>query len=171
MFPILALLLQSATPAPAVAPWTATARPSTDPTITSTVAGVSSADNNARLVLRCDVSPKGKFVSLQFFSRTVLGGPPNRPVSLTMDGGTPLIDNWEFVDKAAYTRSDAGVTTLAQAIAAAKSIALHTTTTAGEPVDATFAGPGSDAPVKALLAKCDYQLGVVPVRAPEKKDK
>ena len=170
MISILALLLQSA-PAAAPAPWTVTPRPNADPTITSTVAGVSAADNNARLVLRCDVSPKGKFVSIQFFSRTALGGPPNRPVSLTMDGGTPLIDNWEFVDKAAYTRSDAGVTTLAQALAAAKTIALHTTTTDGEPIDASFAGPGSDAPIKALLAKCDYQLGVVPVRAPEKKDK
>lgn len=170
MFPILALLLQAA-PAAAPAPWTVMPRPNADSAITSTVLGVSTADNNARLVFRCDVSPKGKFVSIQMFTRASLGGPPNRPVSVTLDGGTPFIDNWEFTGNATYTRSDAGVTTLAQAIAAAKMIAVHTTTATGEPVDVSFAGPPSDAPVKALLGKCDYQLGVVPVRAPEKKDK
>ncbi len=164
---LLAVLLQAAPAAPA-APWTVTPRPNPDPTMTSTIAGASSDDRNARLVLRCDVG-KVKVVSVQLFTRAGLGGPPNRPVALTIDGATPLIDNWEFGDKGAVVTTDSAVTTLAQAIANAKQIKLHTTTAAGEAVDATFAGPGSDAPIKELLGKCDYQLGVVPVREPAKK--
>lgn len=170
MISLLALFLQAATPTP-VAPWTVVSRPNPDPTIASTVLGASAVDNNARLVMRCDVSPKGKFVSIQLFTRTALGGPPNRPVSLTMDGATPFVGNWEFAEKGAYVSSDDAVTTLAQAIANAKQIQIHTTTVAGDAVDVTFAGPGSDAPVKALLAGCDYKLGVVPVRPKDKKAK
>jgi hypothetical protein len=156
--------------APAPAPWTVSTRPNADPAITSTVTGVSSADNGAKLVVRCD-SGKVKVVSIQLFTRTPLGGPPNRPVSLTIDGATPLIDNWEFVEKGAYSRADAAVTTMTTAIAAGKVLKLHTTTSAGEPIDATFAGPPSDASIKSVLAGCDYTLGTVPVRPKDKKDK
>ena len=55
-------------------------------------------------------------------------------------------------------------------LASAKTIKVHTTTTTGEPVDATFAGPASAQPITAVLAACGYTLGKPPVRAPEPKD-
>ena len=70
-------------------------------------------------MLRCD-SGKEKIVSVQLFTKTALGGPPDRPVTLTIDGGTPMGANWEFVDKGAYMREDMAVTTLTAAIATAK---------------------------------------------------
>ena len=169
MISIIALLLQAA-PAPATpAPWTVANRPNADPTITSTVTSASTADGNAKLLVRCDAG-KANVVSVQFFSRTPLGGPPARPVSMTFDAGTPLIDNWEFVQQGAFQRDDVGVTTLTAALASAKTIKLHTTTAAGEPIDATFAGPASAQPITAVLAACGYTLGQPPVRAPEPKD-
>ena len=166
MISLLALLLQSAAPAPApVAPWTVINRTSADGTMHTTLASTPSSDGNARLVMKCDAGTE-KVVSLQFFSRTALGGPPDRPVTLTIDGGTPLGANWEFVEKGAFIREDVGVTTLTTAIASGKTINVHTTTATGEPIDATFAGPPSAAPVNAVLGACGYTLGAVPVRAP-----
>jgi hypothetical protein len=174
MISILALLLQ-ATAAPAsapapVAPWTVTVRPKTDPTITSTVVGTPSNDGSARLVLRCD-SGKEQVVSVQMFTKAALGGPPDRPVTLTIDGGTPMGSNWEFVDKGTYVREDMAVTTLTTAIASGKVIKVHTTTATGEPIDATFAGPPSAVPVTTLLAACGYTLGTPPVRVDPKAKK
>jgi hypothetical protein len=173
MISILALLLQAtAAPAPApapapaaapVAPWTVTLRPKTDPAMTSTVVGTPSGDGNARLVVRCD-SGAQQVVSVQFFTKTALGGPPDRPVTLTIDGGTPMGANWEFVEKGAYIREDIAVTTLTTAIAAGKSIKLATTTAAGAAVNASFAGPPSAEPVTKVLAACGYTLGTPPVR-------
>ena len=119
MISIVALLLQAAPAPAAVAPWTVTPRPSSDPTITTTVTSAPSADGNAKLVVRCDAG-KAKVVSVQLFSRTPLGGPPARPVSLTFDANTPMIDNWEFVPQGAFQRDDVAVTTLTTALAAAK---------------------------------------------------
>jgi len=173
MISILTLLLQAtAAPAPApapVAPWAVTVRPKTDPTITSTVAGTPSSDGNARLLVRCD-SGAQQVVSVQLFTRASLGGPPDRPVTLTVDGGTPMGANWEFVDKGAYVREDMAVTTLTTAIAAGKSIKLATTTATGEAVDATFAGPPSADPVTKVLAACGYTLGTPPVRVQPKDE-
>lgn len=174
MISILALLLQTtaapaaapAAPAPAaapVAPWTVTVRPKTDPAITSTLAATPSTDGTSRLVVRCD-SGAQQVVSVQFFTKTALGGPPDRPVTLTIDAGTPMGTNWEFVEKGAYVREDMAVTTITTAIAAGKMIKLHTTTTTNEAVDASFAGPPSAEPVKAVLAACGYTLGTPPVR-------
>lgn len=166
MISILALFLQAtAAPAPAapVAPWTVTVRPKTDPAITSTVVSTPSSDGGARLVMRCD-SGAEKVVSVQLFTKTALGGPPDRPVTLTIDAATPMGANWEFIEKGAYIREDIAVTTITTAVAAAKTIKLHTTTAAGEPIDASFAGPPSAAPVKAVLAACGYTLGTPPVR-------
>ena len=170
MISLLSILLQTAAPAPAPAPWTVSTRPNADPTVTSTVTSTPSLDNSAKLVVRCDAG-KVKVVSIQLFTRTPLGGPPNRPVSVTIDGAMPLIDNWEFVEKGAFSRADGAVTTMTTAIASGKAIKLHTTTSTGEPIDATFAGPPSDASIKSVLAGCDYTLGTVPVRPKDKKDK
>lgn len=169
MISIVALLLQAAPAPAAVAPWTVTTRPNADPTITSTLTSASSADGNAKLVVRCDAG-KAKVVSVQLFSRTPLGGPPARPVSLTFDANTPMIDNWEFVQQGAFQRDDMAVTTLTTALATAKAIKVHTTTTTGEPIDATFTGPASAQPITSVLAACGYTLGQPPVRAPEPKD-
>lgn len=169
MISLVALLLQAAPAPAAVAPWTVTTRPKTDPAITSTVTGASSADGNAKLIVRCDAG-KANVVSVQLFSRTPLGGPPARPVSLTFDANTPMIDNWEFVQQGAFQRDDVAVTTLTTALAAAKTVKVHTTTTTGEPIDATFAGPANAQPITAVLAACGYTLGQPPVRAPEPKD-
>jgi len=168
MISIVALLLQAAPAPAAVAPWTVTTRPNADPTITSTLTSGSSADGNAKLVVRCDAG-KANVVSVQLFSRTPLGGPPARPVSLTFDANTPMIDNWEFVQQGAFQRDDVAVTTLTTALAAAKTIKMHTTTTTGEPIDASFTGPTSAQPITAVLAACGYTLGQPPVRAPEPK--
>jgi hypothetical protein len=173
MISILALLLQAtAAPAPAaapVAPWTVTLRPKTDPTMTSTVVGTPSDDGSARLVVRCD-SGAQQVVSVQFFTKTALGGPPDRPVTRTIDGGTPMGANWEFVEKGAYIREDVAVTTITTALAMGKSIKLATTTATGEAVNASFAGPPSADPVTKVLAGCGYTLGTPPVRI-DPKDK
>jgi hypothetical protein len=170
MISIVALLLQAAPAPAAVAPWTVSTRPKTDPAITSTLTSASSADGNAKLVVRCDAG-KAKVVSVQLFSRTPLGGPPARPVSLTFDANTPMIDNWEFLPQGAFQRDDMAVTTLTTALASAKTIKVHTTTTTGAPIDASFAGPASAQPITAVLTACGYTLGQPPVRAPEPKDK
>ena len=78
MISILTLLLQAAPAPAAVAPWTVTTRPKTDPAITSTVTGASSADGGAKLVVRCDAG-KAKVVSVQLFSRTSLENIPEYP--------------------------------------------------------------------------------------------
>lgn len=178
MISILSILLQAtAGPAPApatapaappVAPWTVTLRPKTDPAMTSTVVGTPSDDKTSRLVVRCDAGAQ-QVVSVQFFTKTALGGPPDRPVTLTIDGGTPMGANWEFVDKGAYIREDMAVTTITTALATGKVIKLSTTTTAGEQVNASFAGPPSAEPVKKVLAACGYVLGSPPVRIEPKK--
>lgn len=171
MLPILALLLQTAPPpAPAPAPWVVATRPTSDPTITATVTSITSAAGD-RLTVRCDAGT-AKVVSVQFRSHTALGGPPDRVVDLSVDGTTPISEIWEFAappQSVTYSREDQAVTAITNAIAKGKSIKLHTITFAGEPVDATFAGPPSDAPIKAVLAACGYTLGTVPVRAPVKK--
>jgi hypothetical protein len=171
MISILAILLQTTAapvpaPAPAaapVAPWTVTVRPKTDPAITSTVVGTPSTDGSARLVVRCD-SGAQQVVSVQLFTKAALGGPPDRPVTLMFDYATPMGANWEFVEKGAYIRDDMAVTTITTALATAKKIKIHTTTTTGGAIDASFVGPSSAEPVKAVLAACGYTLGTPPVR-------
>ena len=173
MISILALFLQTAaTPAPApapvaapppVAPWTVTVRPKTDPAITSTVVGAPSDDGSSRLVVRCD-SGAQQVVSVQLFTKAALGGPPDRPVTLMFDYATPMGANWEFVEKGAYIRDDMAVTTITTAMATAKKIKIHTTTTTGSTIDASFAGPPSAEPVTKVLAACGYTLGTPPVR-------
>ncbi|QDZ06301.1 hypothetical protein FPZ24_01450 [Sphingomonas panacisoli] len=176
MISILSLLLQTAAapapapaPAPAaapVAPWTVVVRPKTDPAMTTTVVSAPASDGSGRLVVKCD-SGAQQVVSVQFLSKTALGGPPDRPVTLTIDGGTPMGANWEFVEKGAFIRDDMAVTTITAALATSKAIKLATTTAAGVAVNATFAGPPSAAPITKVLAACGYTLGTPPVRAPQ----
>ena len=178
MISILSLFLQAtapaAAPAPApaaapVAPWTVTVRSKTDPVMTTTAVNAPSDDGSGRLVVKCDAGAE-QVVSVQFLTKTALGGPPDRPVTLTIDGGTPMGANWEFVEKGAYIREDMAVTTITTALAAAKSIKLATTTATGEAVNASFSGPPSAEPITKVLAACGYTLGTPPVRV-DPKDK
>lgn len=168
MISMIAMLLQAAAPAPApapVAPWTAVTRGDAASGNLSSSVYVFSRTPGSRLAVRCDARAD-KVVSLQFKAPGDLGAGPVRPVSLILDGGTPLISNWEFISGIALEREDAAVTTITTALAHAREIKIHTTNLAGEPVDAVFDGPASDAGLKQVLATCGYTLGVVPVRAP-----
>lgn len=168
MISILALLLQAAatTPAPApVAPWTAIARGDAAAGTASTSLYSFSRTPGSRLAVRCDARAD-KVVSIQFKGPGDLGAGPVRPVRLILDGGTPLISNWEFISGIALEREDAAVTTITTALAHAKDIKIHTTNLAGESIDAEFDGPASDAGLTQVLAACGYTLGTVPVRTP-----
>lgn len=161
MIPLL-LLLQAAPAAPA--PWAVTSKTDAASGVQSTMAGQLSADGNAKLVLRCDVSTV-KVVSVQLFTKIELGGVP-RPVIVTADAAAPLSASWDFRPKAAVVSADDLVTPLAAAIAGAQTIKVRTTTVAGEAVDLTFTGPGSNPALSQVLSACDYKLGELPVRAP-----
>jgi len=168
MISMIAMLLQAAAPAPApapVAPWTAVTRGDAASGNLSSSVYVFSRTPGSRLAVRCDARAD-KVVSLQFKAPGDLGAGPVRPVSLILDGGTPLISNWEFISGIALEREDAAVTTITTALAHAREIKIHTTNLAGEPVDAVFDGPASDAGLNQVLATCGYTLGVVPVRTP-----
>ncbi len=171
MISIFAMLLQAAAPAPttaptpAPAPWTAIVRGDAAAGNLSTSTYVMARDAGGRLAVRCDARAD-KVVSIQFRAPGDLGAGPVRPVRLIIDGGTPLIANWEFISGIALEREDAAVTTITSAFAQAKQIKLHTTNLAGEPVDAVFDGPPSAAGLTQVLAACGYTLGQIPVRAP-----
>ncbi|HSI17797.1 MAG TPA: hypothetical protein VK980_08515 [Sphingomonas sp.] len=170
MISILAMLLQAAAPAPAatpapVVPWTPVTRGDAASGTLSSSVYVFSRTPGSRLAVRCDARAD-KVVSLQFRAASDLGAGPVRPVRLILDGGTPLISNWEFISGIALEREDAAVTTITAALAHAKDIKIHTTNLAGEPIDAEFDGPASAAGLTQVLAACGYTLGTVPVRTP-----
>lgn len=173
MIPILMMLLQAAAPVaapppgpPPPPPWTPQVRVSAATGLKSTSVTAPAREHDGRLVLRCD-SGAQRVVSVQFIAAAPIGGGADRPVSLIADTGMPLIANWEFPGSTGtFIREDAAVTTLAATIAGARVIRIHTTNLAGAPIDASFAGPPSDAPVRAVLAACGYMLGQVPARQP-----
>jgi len=167
MISILVLLLQAAAPAPAPAPapWTPVTRGDAASGNASTSMYAYSRTPGGRLAVRCDARAD-KVVSLQFRGPGDLGAGPVRPVSLIIDGGTPLIANWEFISGIALEREDAAVTTITNALAHAREIKLHTTNLAGEPIDAVFDGPPSAAGITQVLSACGYTLGEIPTRAP-----
>jgi hypothetical protein len=170
MIPIFVLLLQAAAPAPAPAPatpapWTVVTRGDAASATLSSSVYVYSRTPGSRLAVRCDARA-AKVVSLQFKGPGDLGAGPVRPVSLIIDGGTPLIANWEFISGIALEREDAAVTTITTALAHAREIKVHTTNLAGEPIDAVFDGPASTAGLNQVLGTCGYTLGVEPVRTP-----
>ena len=182
MISLFALLLQAAAPAPAptpapapapaatptptpVAPWTPVMRGDAASGTLSSSLYVFSRTPGSRLAVRCDARVD-RVVSLQFRAAGDLGAGPVRPVSLIIDGGTPLIANWEFISGIALEREDAAVTTITAALAHAHEIKLHTTNLAGESIDAVFDGPPSDAGLTQVLAVCGYTLGTQPVRTP-----
>lgn len=159
---LLALLLLATAPAPA--PWTPVLRSDVQGNRSAT-ASATSTDGSARLVVRCDVR-RDKVVSVQFIPRATFAAMTDRPVSLSFDGGSPLGWNWEYPGGGAFVRIDTIVTNLVSGIAHARQIRVRAIGPTNEAIEATFAGPASDAPIRQVLAACDYQLGIVPNRAP-----
>jgi len=157
---LLALLLQAAATTPA--PWLVTTKVGTASTATST--SVWSEDGKARLVVRCDAA-KEKIVSIQFIPRGGFPAALPRPVSMNIDDNGWLGANWQFPGSGAFTSQDAIVTTLAAQLARGKVIKVRVINPDNTPVDATFAGPATEAPVRGVLSACGYELGVVPARS------
>lgn len=159
----LLLALQAATGA-----WVPSTRPGAA-NGSAVAAGIASREGNGRLSVRCDNAAE-QVVSVQFIPRTPVGiALDGRPVTVTIDAQPPITDVWEVPDTGAgmFVRDGTTVTALTSAISKAKLIRIHTTDIAGAPVDASFAGPPSDAPIRQVLAACGYALGVVPpLRAP-----
>jgi hypothetical protein len=83
-------------------------------------------------------------------------------VTLTADNGPALGTNWEFPGGGAYTAQDAVVTTLSVAIAHAHTIKIRAIDPANVPIDAVFAGPGSEAPIRRTIEACGYVFGQIP---------
>lgn len=161
---MLALLLQTATmpaEAPAV-PWTVT-RAKTG-TAVSTASSVRSADGKARLVVRCDTA-SDPIVSLQFIPKDGFAAATPRPVSVNVDDGGWLGTNWQFPGKGAFVSDDTIVTYLAAMLAHGKAVRLRVIGPDDVPVEATFAGPPGDAPIRTVLTACGYELGKVPARS------
>ncbi|MET3825294.1 hypothetical protein ABIC16_000987 [Sphingomonas sp. PvP055] len=157
---LLALLLQVAATPPV--PWLVTTKVGAASTATST--SVWSDDGKARLVVRCDAA-KEKIVSIQFIPRGGFPAAQPRPVSMNIDDNGWLGANWQFPGSGAFTSQDAIVTTLAAQIAHGKAIKVRVINPDNTPVDVTFTGPPTDAPVTRVLSACGYQLGVVPPRS------
>ncbi|WEJ98083.1 MAG: hypothetical protein P0Y59_14100 [Candidatus Sphingomonas phytovorans] len=169
MILFLTMALQAAAPAAAApapaAPWTP--RLQSDPATGAKSGKVwaASREGNGQLVVRCDRRTEN-IVSIQFIPSLPFAAATPRPVSIQVDGGSPLGTNWEFPGKGTYVADDQVVTTLASAIAHAKEIKLRVIDPMNNAVDATFAGPPSDTPIKQVLETCGYVLGQVPTRTP-----
>jgi len=151
-----------APPAPPPPPWTP--RMKVDP-VTNKPSGsvsVTSADGNSRLVVRCD-RRGDNVVSIQFIPTPPFAAATPRPVSITVDGGTALGANWDFPGRGAVVSDEAIVTNLTVAIAHGRNIKVRVIDPAEKPLDATFAGPPSDAPIRQVVESCGYTFGVVPV--------
>jgi hypothetical protein len=169
MILFLTMALQAAAPAAAVpapvAPWTP--RMKVDPATgaQSGSVSVSSIEGKGRLVVRCD-RRADNVVSIQFIPSLPFAAATPRPVSIQVDGAAPLGANWDFPGSGTYIADDQIVTTLTSAIAHAKLIKLRVIDPMNNPIDASFAGPPSEAPVKQVLEACGYVLGQAPIRAP-----
>lgn len=155
------MLVQAAAPA-ASGPWTMVERIDPANGHKSVTASATAIDGSARLVLRCDAAVP--IVSMQFLPKVSLGASEEREVAVSFDGGAPYPYKWEFPANATFVREAGIVTTLAMLSARAQRIGISTASATGEPVSASFPGPG-EARVKAVLAACGYQLGVVPTLA------
>ena len=161
---ILALLLQAAAPAPVAPPlpWAVVQR--VDGPSTATTTSAWSADNKARLVVRCDATTE-KIVSIQFIPKPGFPAALPRPVSIKADDDGWLGTNWQFPGTGAFISQDVIVTNLAVVIAHGKTIHVRAIDPNDAVVEADFVGAG-EAPIRKVLAACGYQFGVAPPRLP-----
>ncbi|GAA0314470.1 hypothetical protein GCM10009087_26100 [Sphingomonas oligophenolica] len=153
----------AAPPAPPPPPWTPRMRLDPVTNKTSGSVSVTSADGNSRLVVRCDRRDEN-VVSIQFIPTPPFAAATPRPVSIAIDGGAALGANWDFPGRGAVVSDETIVTNLTLAIAHGKVIKVHAIDPAEKTMDATFAGPPSDAPIRQVVEACGYTFGVVPVR-------
>jgi hypothetical protein len=173
MILFLTMALQAAVPptastaAPA-APWTPRMKTDAATGLQSGSVSVSSIENRGRLVVRCD-RRSDNVVSIQFIPAMPFAAATPRPVSIQVDGAPPFGANWDFPGSGTYVADDQIVTTLTTAIAHAKQIKVHVIDPMNNVVDATFAGPPSEAPIKQVVEACGYTFGQLPVRAPAPK--
>ncbi|MDO7843366.1 hypothetical protein [Sphingomonas immobilis] len=177
---VLLMLLQAATATAAPAPAAPPATPDWAPVVKidpatklgSVSTSVHAADGKSRLVVRCDLpKPDIKAASVQFIPKPPFAKASPRPVTITPDDGQALGTNWEFPGGGAYIANDAVVTTLTVAIAHAKAIKVRAIGTDNVPIDATFAGPGSETVIRQVLDACGYVFGQMPVAPPPPPEK
>lgn len=162
---LVAVLLQAAAapaPAPTPAPWTVTRTTARGKPATTT--SVWSADGKARLVVRCDTATE-QIVSLQFIPKGGFAPATPRPVSINIDDGGWLGTNWQFPGTGAFVSDDVIVTNLAAMLAHARQVRVRAIDPAEGVVEEVFAGPPGDAPVRAVLGACGYELGKLPARS------
>jgi hypothetical protein len=168
----LTLALQAAAaapvPAPPPPPWTPRLKADPATGLQSGSVYANAQEGNGRLVVRCDRTGDN-VVSVQFFPGLPFTAATPRPVSIKVDDAAPLGANWEFPGKGAYVADDAIVTTLTNAIAHAKRIQVHVIDPLNNVVDASFAGPATETPIKQVVEACGYVLGQIPTRAPTPK--
>jgi hypothetical protein len=172
---LLVMLLQAATaaPAPVATPdWTPVVKIDPATKLGSVSTSVHSTDGKARLVVRCDLpNAETKAASVQFIPRPPFAKASPRPVSITADSGAALGTNWEFPGGGAYIANDAVVTTLTVAIAHARTVKVRAIGTDNVPIDATFAGPGSETAIRRVLDACGYVFGQMPAPPPPPPEK
>lgn len=162
---LLPLLLQGATaavPAHAPAPWTVVHLTANGAPATST--SVWAQDGKARLVVRCDTAGT-PIVSLQFIPKPGFPAATPRPVAINADDNGWLGTNWQFPGNGAFVSDEVIVTNLAMIVAHAKAIRVRVIAPDNATVEAVFAGPASDAPIRAVLKACGYDLGTAPSRS------
>lgn len=161
---MLALMLQAAAPPPTTvpAPWAITQTTAKGAPATST--SVWAQDGKARLVVRCD-SAGTPIVSLQFIPKAGFPAATPRPVAINADDGGWLGTNWQFPGNGAFVSDDVIVTNLAMTVAHARSIKIRVIDPDNATLEAVFAGPATDAPIRAVLKACSYELGAVPPRS------
>ena len=170
MIPV--LLLQAAVaaaPAPAAAPvpsaWTVAHSMANGAPATST--SVWSRDGKARLVVRCDTA-NAPIVSIQFIPKQGFPAATPRPVSINADDNGWLGANWQFPGNGAFVSDDVIVTNLVMVVGHAKAIRMRAIGPDDVRVEAQFAGPPDDAPIRAVLNACTYEMGKVPPRSAPK---
>lgn len=170
MLPLILLLQAASAPTPpAPAPWTAVERPVAGSDVKAMVAFATARDASARMTVRCD-RVKEPVVSIQIRTRVPMEAAPDRTVAVKFDTAEPIMATWQFPGVAMLTSDPAIVTAVTSGLVNAHTVSVAT----GEGptlMTAEFEGPASGDGIKAVLAACGYQLGVVPTPAPEKKDK
>lgn len=168
MFPLFLMLQAAAAPAsPPPAPWTAITRTNPANGTTATSAYAMSRDGSTRLTVRCD-TVKEPVVSIQMRTRTPMAAGPDQVVTFTADGSDPIPAAWQFPGVAMLNTNPSAVTGMTAALVKAHKVVV---TTGEGPLASSveFDGPASADGIKAVLAACGYELGVVPPPPAAKK--
>ncbi|MES2441959.1 MAG: hypothetical protein V4574_03950 [Pseudomonadota bacterium] len=133
----------------------------------SATAQIRAADGTGRLIVRCDTIAI-PIVSVQYIPRPPLPASDRKSIVVTIDEASAEIAAWEFPGAGAYLGEPYDVFSLAEKIAAAKTIRLNTSNAAGEPIQSVFKGPGNDTLFRQVYATCGipYELPAVGLTNP-----